>query len=117
MATNNNLMVILQEAGYNYGPIVNTLLTHKNGEPFERVRDIYPILGYNEVEPQGRTKPDNYFTTVSTIIRYRIWVTKGSGQYYLDTVWERHSGGLKIEWQVNPLSWRELLNNSVPVIP
>jgi type II secretory pathway component PulK len=116
MATKNNLMVIIKEARYNDAAVA-ILVNHQKEQPFERIRDIYPILGYNEVQPQGKPNPDDYFTTVSTIIRYRIWVSKGSGQYYLDTVWERQLMGLKKEWQVNPLSWRELLNNTVPAIP
>jgi type II secretory pathway component PulK len=59
----------------------------------------------------------NYFTTVSTIIRYRIWVEKGTRKFYLETVQERLPGRIKGQWKVYPLSWRTMNNREVPGIP
>lgn len=114
MATKTNLSAILKEAGYT-DSIISTILNRRQTKPFEQITDTYGLLGYTKAKDQ--VCPDDFLSTSSTIIRYRIWVSKGSGQYYLDTVLERQMEGLKKEWQITPLSFRELRNKAVPVIP
>ncbi|HEX3044529.1 MAG TPA: hypothetical protein VHY08_07225 [Bacillota bacterium] len=116
MATQNNLAVILKEAGYK-DPVVNVVLNRRREKPFENVASTYGLLGYTKTK--GQVCPDDYLTTTSTIIRYQIWVgsDKGQNRYYLDTIWQRQMTGLKKEWHVTPLSSRELWNKAVPEIP
>ena len=121
MATKNNLTVNLIEAGYfNDSTVLNNLIKSQKEAPSETIESAYKYFGYTPGRPGSPTllvKPDDFFTTTSTIIRYKIWVTKGSSIYYLDTVWERQMVGIKKEWQLHPLSWRVLLNNAAPEIP
>ncbi|HBE81064.1 MAG TPA: hypothetical protein DDW65_25240 [Firmicutes bacterium] len=114
LATKTNLTVILSDAGYSDATIT-TILNSRQSGPIENITDIYGSLGYSK--PDEQVHPDDYLTTTSTIIHYRIWVSKGSSRYYLDTVWERQMAGLKKEWQIAPLSFQELWNNAVPEIP
>jgi type II secretory pathway component PulK len=114
MATKIGLSVILKEAGYNDATIT-TVLNRRQAQPFESITDTYGLLGYSKVK--GQVCPDDYLTITSTIIHYHIWVSKGSSRYYLDTIWERQMVGLKKEWQVAPLSFKELWNKDVPEIP
>jgi general secretion pathway protein K len=114
MATKTGLTVILKEAGYDDAKVV-AILNRRQAQPFEEIAEAYGLLGYRKAKDQ--VLPDDYLTTRSTIIRYRIWVSKGSSRYYLDTVWERRPASLKNEWQITPLSFRELRNEAVPEIP
>jgi type II secretory pathway component PulK len=117
LATKNNLLVTLNESGYNAN-FATTFISRQKDAPFENSIDINNFLGYNEnQQPQDKKRPDDFFTTTSTIIHYKLWVTKGLSTYYLDTVWERQMVGIKKEWQINPLSWRVLLNDAAPEIP
>jgi hypothetical protein len=60
----------------------------------------------------------DYFSVVSTVVRYKIWVKYRDSSYYLDTVWERFPvTNTKTKWQSHPLSWRVLMNSEVPDIP
>jgi type II secretory pathway component PulK len=114
MASKTNLTVILKEASYS-DSIVIAILKRRGAKSLERIADIYGLLGYKKAK--GQVCPDDYLTTSSTLIHYQIWVSKGSGQYYLDTVWQRQMEGLKKEWQITPISFRELRNKAVPEIP
>ena len=117
MATKSNLTAILKEAGYS-DSIVNTVLTRRKTQPFEKVTDTYGLLGYT-LGMKGKGSPEDYLATTSTIIRYQIWVRLENGQdcYYLDTIWQRQTAGIKKEWQITPLASRELWNKAVPEIP
>ena len=116
LATKKNLMAFLKDAGYSES-LVNAILSRRKAQPFEKIADIYGLLGYTKAK--GQACPDDYFTTTSTMIRYQIWVQSEKSQdcYYLDTVWQRQKAGVKKEWQVTPLASRELWNKAVPEIP
>ncbi len=119
MATKTSLSVILKDAGYGDAE-VNNILSRRKTRAFENVTDTYGLLGYNlRMTTKEKKKPDDFFTTVSTIIRYQIWVRSEKGQdcYYLDVVWQRQKAGVKKEWQVTLLASRELWNKAAPEIP
>ncbi len=119
MATKTSLSVILKDAGYGDAEVNNILSRRKTG-PFENVSGTYGLLGYNpRITTKEKRKPDDIFTTISTIIRYQIWVRSAKSQdcYYLDMVWQRQKAGVKKEWQVTPLASRELWNKAAPEIP
>jgi type II secretory pathway component PulK len=59
----------------------------------------------------------DYFTTTSSLIRYRVWVEKGERKYYLNTVQERVAGDLRVKWKVRTLAWQVLTNKMAPEIP
>ncbi|HBF38163.1 MAG TPA: hypothetical protein DDW50_12685, partial [Firmicutes bacterium] len=116
MASDIGLTVLLKEANYSDSAIQGVLNLRKAG-PIKQVAEVNGLLGYSGVK--GQVHPDDYLTTVSTIIHYRIWVRsgKGTGCYYLDTVWQREAGGLKKDWQITQISFRELWNQAAPEIP
>ncbi len=119
MATKTSLSVILKDAGYGDAE-VNNILNRRKTQPFESVADTHGLLGYNpRMTTKEKKKPDDFFTTISTIIRYQIWVRSEKSQdcYYLDMVWQRQKAGVKKEWQVTPLASRELWNKAAPEIP
>lgn len=49
----------------------------------------------------------DYFSCVTTMVRYRVWVSKGKVRYYIDTVQERTRANVMAAWQVRPLAWYE----------
>ncbi len=93
----------------------------KNRRPFktmEEINQFFDSKQKNDKTNQAAIKlAKNYCTAITTIVRYRIWVTKGTYQYYLETVEERKPSNVKGEWKVYPLAWRESINNEVPKIP
>ena len=110
------LQFLLMETGISKDfakPIIET----RDKQPFKNLDDVKNMI----VSQAGnRFQPilGDYYTVVSTVIRYKIWVTYKDSVYYLDTVWERNPvTNAKPKWQSHPLSWRFLLNDEAPVIP
>ena len=104
------LRMILSKTGYDTD-LSKTLIHRRQEEPFGEVAEVQHFFN-NEEKP---LKVEKYFTTVSSIIRYQIWLSKGRHSYYLDTVQERVLDDE--EWRLYPLSWCFLLNQEVPEIP
>lgn len=113
LVSKTGLEVILKEAGYPDG-LAAQLINRRNQQPFQTQAEINMVLTNAN---RSIRNPQDYLTVVSTIILYRIWVSKGAQQYYLEAVEERFQAGVKKEWQVHPLAWRELKNKEVPEPP
>ena len=90
------------------------IINRRDQQPFENPTEYGTIF-----RPRGNQNfGEDYFTLVSTIIRYRIWVTKGDFQCYLETVQERTPNSAeKAKWKMRTLTWRFLYNKDVPEIP
>lgn len=91
----------------------------RDEKPFKTWEDANRVLldlaGHNN---QNINALRDYFTIVSTVVRYKIWVQYRESSYYLDTVWERVPvTNAKTKWQSHPLSWRVLMNSETPEIP
>jgi type II secretory pathway component PulK len=95
-------------------------------------QDVKRIVAHREIEPfsslsevSGCIKPSNsgflvqdYFTVVSTILRYRIWVKKAEHHCYLDTIQERVPGEGRVKWKAHTLAWQIITNPAeIPEIP
>lgn len=104
------LRMILRKTGYDTD-LAKTLIHRRQEEPFGELSEIQHFFNNKE----NPLKVGKYFTTVSTIIRYQIWLNKGRHAYYLETVQERVLDDE--EWRLYPLSWCFLLNQEVPEIP
>lgn len=104
------LKMILKKAGYDTD-LSKTIIHRRREEPFS---DLSEVQGFfpNKENP---LKVEKYFTTVSTIIRYQIWLCKGRHTYYLETVQERVSDD--DECRLYPLSYCFLLNREAPELP
>ncbi len=113
LMSESGLKAVLTDTGYPE-TLAAELINRREQQPFENDSelDIYFKPKKKEIR-----YPTDYFTTVSTIIRYRIWISKGNTRFYLDTVQERRFDRSKKEWRAHPLSWRELFNKEVPDIP
>jgi type II secretory pathway component PulK len=111
----SGLKVFLKVIGY-APEMADSLITRRDDQPYEKGSDFVSAF-----RPRGQANTfsiEDYFTTVSTIIRFRIWVVKGSSQCYLETVQERVPTTMgKRKWKVHPLTWRYLFNKEVPEIP
>jgi type II secretory pathway component PulK len=83
-------------------------------QPLESFQELKTLLG-NKVANKFTVK--DYFTFSSSIIRYRIWVSKGEHKYFLNTVQKRVPGDLRVKWRAQTLSWQFLTNKSVSEIP
>jgi type II secretory pathway component PulK len=101
-------------------------LTKELAKQIVEIRDKDPFKTWDNanraLKEQGGAKNDrilaDYFTIVTTIVRYKIWVRYRESIYYLDTVWERFPvSNAKTKWQSQPLSWRVLMNTEAPAIP
>jgi type II secretory pathway component PulK len=90
-------------------------------KPIESVNELIPLLDPKAQELSKnlthRFKLEDYFTCSSSLIRYRVWVVKGSRKYFINTVQERIPGDLRVKWRARTLSWRVLTNKAVPEIP
>jgi type II secretory pathway component PulK len=87
--------------------------------PFE---SMDTVKGFFEAKRLSDAKlPKNigvhYFTITTKIVRYRIWVQKGTRKLFLETVQERLPADIKGEWKIHPLAWRILSDHNVPAIP
>lgn len=106
------LSALLKKIGYDTNLAAQIVNRRREG-PFEEVGEAQTF--FNNV--QNPIKVEQYFTTVSTIIRYQIWLTKGKRIYYLDTVLERVPDNGENKWRTYPLSWCFLINREAPELP
>lgn len=110
------LRVILRDIGRDPDLAVKIINTRKE-QPFENLDSLKNILANNLPKGTSPIEIKDYFTLKSTIIRYRIWVTRDNLKYYLETVEERVFGKSKKQWKVHPLVWQSFVNDDVPEIP
>ena len=112
----NGLKFVFAEAGLNQDA-AKQAIDYREQHPFKSLDDLKNYL-INQAQPKNQSILVDYFTVVSTIIRYKIWVNYQQSTYYVDTVWERSPvTNAKTKWQAHPLSWRFLLNAEAPDIP
>lgn len=104
------LKMILKKTGYDTD-LSKTIIHRRREEPFGDISEVQHFFNNKE----NPLKAEKYFTTVSTIIRYQIWLSKGRHSYYLGTVLERVFDD--DEWRLYPLSRCFLLNQEVPELP
>ncbi len=104
------LKMILKKTGYDTD-LSKTIIHRRREEPFSDISEVQHFFNNKE----NPLKVEKYFTTISTIIRYQIWLSKGRHSYYLETVQERISDD--DEWRLDPLSRCFLLNQEVPELP
>lgn len=110
------LKFVLAEAEMN-PDTAKQIIDYREQHPFKSLDDLQNYL-ISQAQPKNQGILVDYFTVVSTIIRYKIWVTYQQSTYYLDTVWERSPvTNAKTKWQAHPLSWRVLINTEAPDIP
>lgn len=108
----SGLKMILKKAGYDEE--LSKRIIHRRREgPFS---DISEVQGFftNKEKP---FKVEKYFTTVSTIIRFQIWLSKGRHTYYLESVQERVMDDGGDEWRIYPFSRCFLINKEAPELP
>lgn len=113
MVSEAGLKVILKEAGYP-DDVARDMTLYRNQQPFESQAQIN---NYLLSKNKNIKNPEDYFTPLTTLIRYRIWVFKGNVRFYLETVQERILSGTQRKWRAFPVYWRELLNQEAPEIP
>lgn len=65
--------------------------------------------------PHLRTR--DFFVTVSTVIRLRIWIERGDRVYFLETVQERFPDQGQDRWRVRTLYRRALWDDEAPPVP
>ncbi|MGE5605159.1 MAG: general secretion pathway protein GspK [Bacteroidota bacterium] len=104
------LKMILKKTGYDTD-LSKSIVRRRREEPFSEITEIQHYFNNKE----NPLKVEKYFTTVSTIIRYQIWLSKGRHAYYLEAVQERVPDD--DEWRLYPLSRCFLLNQEVPELP
>lgn len=93
------------------------LIEIRDEQPFKTWEDLNRAL-VDQGGAQNKSILVDYFTVVSTIVRYKIWVKYRESVYYLDTVRERFPvTNAKTKWRSHPLSWRVLMNSEAPEIP
>ena len=89
----------------------------RDNDPFKDMDRVKQVLK-EQAAPKNEAILADYFTIVTTLVRYKIWVKFQQSTFYMDTVWERYRvSNAKTKWQSHPLSWRYLLNNEAPEIP
>lgn len=106
------LRMILKKTGYDTD-LAKTIIHHRQEGPFNDITEVQHY--FNNVKKP--LKVEKYFTTVSTIIRYQIWLSKGRRTYYLESVQERIPDDGENKWRLYPLSRCYLLNREAPVLP
>jgi len=90
----------------------DAIIKRRLEEPFTAIEEISPF--FNKLN--ASVELEDYFSTVTKIVRYRIWLIKGQRRYYLETVQRRISSD-KSKWRAYPLSWYFVDNRAVPEIP
>lgn len=108
----NGLAMILKKNGYNQD-LAGTIIRYRREQPFAAIEEAQHYFNTRE-KP---LKAGLYFTTVSTIIRYQIWLTKGKHTYYLETIQERIPEKGANKWRTLPISRCFLINREVPELP
>lgn len=93
--------------------VAGKIIHRRREEPFTEIGEARHFFNIGE-------KPfpiEQYFTTVSTIIRYQIWLIKGERTYYLETVQERAPSDGANKWRTSPLFRCVLRDQEAPELP
>lgn len=106
------LEAILKRTGLNQD-VAGKIVHRRREGPFTEIEEARHFFNTGE-------KPfpiEQYFTTVSTLIRYQIWIIKGKRIYYLDTIQERLPSDGVNKWRTRPLYRCVLRNREAPELP
>ncbi len=106
------LETVLKRTGYNQD-LAGTIIKRRQEQPFSEINEAQHFFNTGE-KP---LKVEQYFTTVSTIIRYQIWLIKGNHIYYLETVQERVPDNGADKWRIRPLFRCVMRNREAPDLP
>jgi type II secretory pathway component PulK len=94
---------------------VKGIIERRNDESYKPFTNVEEIASYTRTDLQ---KTKDYFTTVSSILRYRIWVKQAGRRCYLETIQERLPGEDRIKWKAHTLAWRITTDpEEIPEIP
>jgi hypothetical protein len=106
------LETVLKRIGYDQD-VAGKIVHRRREEPFAEIGEARHFFNAGE-------KPfpiEQYFTTVSTIIRYQIWLIKGQHTYYLETVQERVPADGANKWRTRTLFRCVLRGRETPGLP
>lgn len=106
------LETVLNRTGYNR-ELAGNIIRRRREQPFAEIGEAQHFFRTGEKQ----LPVEQYFTTISTIIRYQIWLTKGKHTYYLETVQERVPADGANKWRTRPLFWCVLRNREAPELP
>ena len=106
-STREGIAVLLNQAGI--GPELAAALAARISQQ--------PFANQNEIENYFLNQnqhfiSSDYFSCISTLIRYRVWISKGSVRYYLDTIQERARASDLASWTIRSLAWYERSGSS-----
>ena len=106
------LEIVLKRTGYDQD-LAGKIIHRRREEPFTEIGEAQSFFNTRE-KP---LKVEQYFTTVSTIIRYQIWLIKSQRIYYLETVQERVPSDGVNKWRTRPIFRCVLRNQEAPGLP
>ena len=112
LASEKGLKVALRNAGYK-SEVAADIISRRKVEPFVESE----IKAFFNSKNSRLKNAQDYFTTVSRVIRIKIWLVSETRRYYVDAVYERTPGRLDGEWRIRPLYWQKAVNDRVPEIP
>jgi type II secretory pathway component PulK len=97
----------------------NIIISQKKRTPFTNQLQLNGQINVILQQFQiNNVHPEDYFTFITTVVRYKIWIKYGESTYFLNTVWERFPvTNKKTKWQSHSLSWLVLMNRESPDIP
>ncbi|NLY74815.1 MAG: general secretion pathway protein GspK [Firmicutes bacterium] len=111
----DSLKLILRRYGFNEN-LADIIIRYRMEQPYSNIEELHSLFNKDNT-PETAFRVQNLFTTVTTIVRYQIWLVKGKHTFYLDTVQERIPGDALVRWKIRPLLWCFLLNDEAPEIP
>jgi type II secretory pathway component PulK len=110
-ASKAGLAAILSEAGQS--DLTEEIFLRSHSQPFTAADELKAYFKTKN----AKFHAEDYFTVVSTIFRYRIWLEKNNRTFYVETVQERTAGDSRRRWKIHPLSWLELRDAAAPPLP
>jgi type II secretory pathway component PulK len=106
------LRAIFRSAGLDPQKAKIIIERRRDDKPFTSVDEMANAIGADS------QKMKDYFSTVTTILRYRIWEQQAGRQCYLETIQERVPGEGRIKWKARTLAWRISTDpEEIPEIP
>lgn len=100
--TREGIAVLLNQAGIE-PELAAGLAARVRQQPFTSQNEIDNYF----INQNKRFEYVDFFSCITSIVRYRVWVSKGSVRYYIDTVQERTRANSLAPWQIRPLAWYE----------
>ncbi len=113
LVNQTSLEIILKNLGFSAG---NTALIMERRQEMPFISKEVMLFFLKTIFKKFEN-PEDYFSLVSRIIRYRIWISNQKEKlYYLDTVWQRTplEDSLAAKWRVEPLAWKAFRKKDIP---